>query len=217
MKSEVHHIDCLSHMKQLPDKCFTLSIADPPYGIRDAGGATGGAGKLRGRAFNNGKIDRWDKAPGEDFFQELFRISKNVIIWGGNYFHLPPTRCFVCWDKVQPWPNFSQVEYAWTSFTYPSKLFRFDNRTGEKIHPTQKPVELYAYLLQQFAPTGGVIYDPMMGSQSSRIAAHKLGYDYIGCEIDDQYFTEGCERFEKECLGVVERNKEKKLVQLSLF
>lgn len=147
-------------MKQLPDKCFTLSIADPPYGIRDAGGATGGAGKLRGRAFNNGKIDRWDKAPGEDFFRELFRVSENVIIWGGNYFHLPPTRCFVCWDKVQPWPNFSQVEYAWTSFTYPSKLFRFDNRTGEKIHPTQKPVELYAYLLQQFAHEGGGNFRP---------------------------------------------------------
>ena len=147
-------------MRSLPDKAFTLAIADPPYGIRDAGGATGGAGKLRGRAFNNGKIDRWDKAPGQDFFDELRRVSCNQIIWGGNYFSLPPTRCFVCWDKMQPWPNFSQAEFAWTSFSNPSKMFRFDNRTGDKIHPTQKPVELYAFLLQQFAPTGGGNFRP---------------------------------------------------------
>ena len=152
---KIYNEDCMELMRSLPDKAFTLAIADPPYGIRDAGGATGGAGKLRGRAFNNGKIDRWDKAPGQDFFDELRRVSCNQIIWGGNYFSLPPTRCFVCWDKMQPWPNFSQAEFAWTSFSNPSKMFRFDNRTGGKIHPTQKPVELYAFLLQQFAPTGG--------------------------------------------------------------
>jgi site-specific DNA-methyltransferase (adenine-specific) len=105
--------------------------------------------------FNNGKIDRWDTAPAQAFFDELRRVSENQVIWGGNYFLLPPTRCFVCWDKMQPWPNFSQAEYAWTSFSSPSKMFRFDNRTGDKIHPTQKPVELYAFLLQQFAPAGG--------------------------------------------------------------
>ena len=216
MRSEVHHIDCMEYIRTLPDQCFDLAIADPPYGIRDAGGATGGAGKLRGRVFNNGKIDRWDKAPSQEFFDELERVSKAQIIWGGNYFALPPTRCFVCWDKVQPWENFSQVEYAWTSFDNPSKLFRFDNRTGDKIHPTQKPVELYAYLLQQFAYEG-VIFDPMMGSQSSRIAAYKMGFDYVGCELDKEYFDKGCERFEKECKGVVAKTGEKKVVQLSMF
>jgi len=155
MKSEVYNIDCMTLMRSMPDGAFALAIADPPYGIRDAGGATGGAGKLRGRAFNNGKIDRWDKAPEQEFFDELRRVSEHQIIWGGNYFALPPTRCFVCWNKVQPWPNFSQAEYAWTSFSSPAKMFTFDNRTGDKIHPTQKPVELYAYLLQQFAPMGG--------------------------------------------------------------
>ena len=203
MKSEVYNIDCMDYMRALPDGAFALAIADPPYGIRDAGGATGGAGKLRGRVFNNGKIDRWDKAPQQAFFDELRRVSQHQIIWGGNYFALPPSRCFVCWDKMQPWPNFSQAEFAWTSFDYPSKMFRFDNRTGDKIHPTQKPVELYAYLLQQFAHEGGVIFDPMMGSQSSRIAAYKLGYDYVGCEIDQDYYRKGCERFDKECQGTI--------------
>ena len=101
------------------------------------------------------KFTEWDKAPSHEFFEELKRVSKHQIIWGGNYFDLPPTRCFVCWDKVQPWENFSQVEYAWTSFDYPSKIFKYDNRTGGKIHPTQKPTELYRYLLSIFAPVGG--------------------------------------------------------------
>lgn len=216
MKSEVYNIDCMDYMRALPDGAFALAIADPPYGIRDAGGATGGAGKLRGRAFNNGKIDRWDKAPQQAFFDELRRVSQHQIIWGGNYFALPPSRCFVCWDKMQPWPNFSQAEFAWTSFDGPSKMFRFDNRTGDKIHPTQKPVELYAYLLQQFTHEGGVIFDPMMGSQSSRIAAYKLGYDYVGCEIDSDYYRKGCERFDKECQGTIHTPDGTTIQQLQL-
>ena len=177
MTSEVFNTDCLEYMRTLPDKAFALAIADPPYGIRDAGGQTGGSGKLKGRVFNNGYIDRWDKVPDKAFFDELRRVAENVIIWGGNYFDLPPSRCFICWDKVQPWENFSQVEFAWTSFDSPAQLFRFDNRTGDKIHPTQKPVELYAYLLRKYAKEGDRIFDPMMGSQSSRIAACNRGFD----------------------------------------
>lgn len=151
-KSDVFNIDCLEYMRGLPDNAFALAIADPPYGIRDAGGQTGGSGKLKGRVFNNGYIDRWDKAPDKAFFDELRRVAENVIIWGGNYFNLPPTRCIICWDKCQPWENFSQVEIAWTSFDYPAKLYKFDNRTNDKIHPTQKPVDLYAWVLKNFAP-----------------------------------------------------------------
>lgn len=154
--SEVHNTDCMELMRSLPDKAFTLAIADPPYGIRDAGGQTVGCGKLKGRVFNNGYIDRWDKAPSQEFFDELRRVSAHQIIWGGNYFPLPPTRCFICWDKVQPWENFSQVELAWTDMESPAQLFRYDNRTGDKIHPTQKPVALYAWLLQKYAKSGGV-------------------------------------------------------------
>ena len=158
MKSEVYNIDCMTLMRSMPDGAFALAIADPPYGLRESGVQTrGGAGKLKGRILNESekKFDQWDKAPEQKFFDELRRVSEHQIIWGGNYFALPPTRCFVCWDKVQSWPNFSQAEYAWTSFSSPAKMFTFDNRTGNKIHPTQKPVELYAYLLQQFAPMGG--------------------------------------------------------------
>ena len=210
-------MDCLEYMRTLPDKAFALAIADPPYGIRDAGGQTGGSGKLKGRVFNNGYIDRWDKAPSREFFTELQRVCENVIIWGGNYFDLPPTRCFICWDKVQPWENFSQVEYAWTSFESPAQLFRFDNRTGDKIHPTQKPVELYAYLLRKYAKEGDRIFDPMMGSQSSRIAAYKLGFDYVGCEIDKDFFERGCERFNRECKGEVVTKDGNIIKQLSHF
>ena len=192
-------MDCMEYMRTTPDKVFALAIADPPYGM-DASSSQG-AGKLKNRVLNQGHIKTWDKAPDKVFFDELRRIADNVIIWGGNYFDLPPSRCFICWDKVQPWENFSQVEFAWTSFDSPAQLFRFDNRTGDKIHPTQKPVELYAYLLRKYAKPGDRIFDPMMGSQSSRIAAYKLGFDYVGCEIDNEYFTKGWERFDKECKG----------------
>lgn len=213
----VYNMDCLELMRTLPDKCFQLAIADPPYGIRDAGGQTGGMGKLKNRIFTNGKIDRWDKAPSEEFFAELERVSVNRIIWGGNYFPLPPSRCFICWDKVQPWENFSQVEFAWTSFDGPAKLYRYDNRTGDKIHPTQKPIDLYAYCLQWFAKPGDRIFDPMMGSQSSRIAAYKMGYDYVGCEIDKDFFDKGCERFDRECRGITIGENGQRYQQTSLF
>lgn len=228
MTSDTFNIDCLVYMRSLPDKCFSLVIADPPYGINapnmkmgghgnyestatrcKKGRLNSGAGKLKNRALNTLPCD-WDfEPPTKEFFDELFRISRNQIIWGGNYFNLPPTRCIVCWDKEQPWDNFSQIELAWTSFDIPAKLYRQGSRggsvpnmqTNKKIHPTQKPVELYAYLLQTFAKPGDSIFDPMMGSQSSRIAAYKLGFDYTGCEVDKWYFDKGEERFERECLG----------------
>lgn len=228
-------------MRTLPDRAFTLAIADPPYGLNAAkmgmGGTAGhrrvarklykehtekgrlnsGAGKLKDRALNRSMID-WDcSVPTVEFFDELRRVSENVIIWGGNYFDLPPTRCFICWDKCQPWPNFSQCEYAWTSFDYPSKLFQYDNRTGDKIHPTQKPVELYAYCLKMFAKEGGAIFDPMMGSQSSRIAAYKMGFDYVGCEMNKEYYDKGCERFERECLGIMATAEGKTIIEPELF
>jgi site-specific DNA-methyltransferase (adenine-specific) len=215
MKSEVFNTDCMEYMRTLPDKAYQLAIADPPYGM-DASSSQG-AGKLKSRVLNQGNIKRWDKAPDKAFFDELRRVAENVIIWGGNYFPLPPSRCFICWDKVQPWENFSQVEFAWTSFDSPAQLFKFDNRTGDKIHPTQKPVELYAFLLRKYAKSGGVIFDPMMGSQSSRIAAYKLGFDYVGCELDKEYFDKGCERFARECKGEIKRKDGSIIKQASLF
>lgn len=213
--SKVYNIDCVEYLRSIPDSFFDLAIVDPPYGLPK--NSSYGSGKLKSRIFNKCRIDNWDIAPGKDYFKELFRVSKNQIIWGGNYFDLPPTRCFICWDKIQPWGNFSQVEFAWTSFNLPSKLFRFDNRTGDKIHPTQKPIELYAYLLNTFAIAGDKILDTHVGSGSSRIAAYRLDFDFYGCEIDKGYFDAMEERFKKECLGEYKTNSGKIVKQLDLF
>ena len=216
------NIDCMEYMKTLPDKAFDLAIVDPPYGIDAAKMAMGegaksrrgksstsvelrkarfsqGSGKLKGRALNQMNLD-WDSAPPkQEYFDELFRVSKNQIIWGGNYFNLPPTRGIVCWDKQQPWENFSQWEMAWTSFDKPAKLVSISTtRTGEeKIHPTQKPVKLYKWLLMNFASEGDRILDTHLGSGSSRIACAELGFDFVGCEIDKAYFELQEKRFKE--------------------
>ena len=213
--SKIYNIDCVEYLRSIPDRFFDLAIVDPPYGLPK--NSSYGSGKLKSRVFNKSRITNWDVAPGKDYFKELFRVSKNQIIFGGNYFNLPPTRCFICWDKIQPWENFSQVELAWTSFNLPSKLFRFDNRTGDKIHPTQKPIELYAYLLNTFAKAGDKILDTHVGSGSSRIAAYRLDFDFYGCEIDKGYFDAMEERFKKECLGEYKTNNGKIVKQLDLF
>lgn len=188
--------DCMEAMREFPDGYFDLAVVDPPYGMRDAGAQDGGcAGFHKNRIYTNHQIDKWDHAPSPEYFKELFRISKNQIIWGGNYFHLPPTRCVLVWDKVQPWENFSQVEIAWTSFKSPAKLFKYDNRTGDKIHQTQKPVALYKWIFLHFAKPGDKILDTHLGSGSSRIAAYDAGLDFYGYEIDEEYFAAQEKRF----------------------
>lgn len=142
----------------------------------------------------------WDTAvPIPEYFAELKRVSKNQIIFGANYFDLAPTRCMICWDKIQPWDNFSQFELAWTSFDYPAKLFRLSNRWGAndelKIHPTQKPTKLYKAILDYFAEDGDNIFDSHVGSGSHRIAAYQMGYDFTGYEIDKEYFEAAEKRF----------------------
>jgi site-specific DNA-methyltransferase (adenine-specific) len=197
-KIKLLNIDCLEFMKGCKEKQFDLAIVDPPYGIADNPSRHGGsgAGKLKNRALNKAakKFKNWDIKPNDDYFKELFRISKNQIIWGGNYFYLPPTRGIIVWDKVQPWENFSQVELAWTNFDKPSSLFKFDNRTGNKIHPTQKPIELYKWLLDKYAKKGDKILDTHLGSGSIAIACHDYGFDLTGCEIDKEYFDKATQR-----------------------
>lgn len=185
--------DCMEWMKGVPDKWYNLAIVDPPYQLPKS--STTGSGKLKHRALNVGHIaERWDKKPQKEYFDELFRISKNQIIWGGNYFDLPSCRCFVCWDKCQPWENFSQVEMAWTSFDKPAKLFRYDNRRGGKIHPTEKSIELYAYLLNTFGSKGDKIFDSHFGSLSIGIACLELGFELDACEIDKEYYDNALKR-----------------------
>ncbi|WP_257227883.1 DNA methyltransferase [Phocaeicola dorei] len=204
----------MEYMKSISDKFFDLAIVDPPYGLDKK--STHGRGKLKNRCLNSGNIQRWDTRPSKEYFEELFRVSKNQIIWGGNYFNLPPTRCIICWDKMQPWPNFSQIEIAWTSFNSPAKIFKYDNRTDDKIHPTQKPISLYAWILKNYAKSGNKIFDSHLGSGSNRIAAYKLGFDFYATEIDKDYFEAQENRFRRECYGEIKTEKGT-LIQTSLF
>ena len=217
--------DCMDYLPQFLDKHFDLAIVDPPYGI-NAPKMSMGTNKNRkhdgypgestadrfrnGRLRGCGTLDRivpnmsyeWDShPPGKEYFDELFRVSKNQIIWGGNYFDLPPTRGIVAWDKVQPWENFSQFELAWTSFDRPALLFRYSNTGGanteRKIHPTQKPVPLYDWLLSKFAKMGDKIIDTHVGSASSLIACYKNGFEYVGMEKDPQIYELASKRLEE--------------------
>jgi len=212
---DVRNADCMDVMREYPDGHFDLAIVDPPYGIsaekmKMGDGYYGkgrkdrlsqGAGKLKTRILQNGQSE-WDaNPPTAEYFAELRRVSRNQIIWGGNYFPLPPTRCVVSWDKEQPWPNFSAWEMAWTSFDMPAKLFRWNNQgTGNpgKIHPTQKPVELYKWLLNTFAKPGQKILDTHMGSGSIGIACHYYACPLVACEISPDYFRAACDRIERE-------------------
>ena len=212
----VHNSDCLPAMREMDDNQYDLAIVDPPYGLggglqdispsfrkRDGRreyhktkySKLSGAGKLKNRILNSDNCE-WDKKqPTKEYFDELFRISINQIICGGNYFDLPPSRGFVVWDKMQPFPNFSRCEYLWISFQVPSKLFVHDNRTKGKIHPTQKPIEIYKYLLKNYAKEGDTILDTHVGSGSSRIACWEMGFDFTGYEIDKDYWEAQEKRF----------------------
>ncbi len=195
--NEAYNIDCMEYMKTLPDKAFELAIVDPPYGIGMSGGNVGYKGN------NNLERKDWDKdIPPQEYFDELFRVSKNQIIWGGNYFPLPPTRCFLIWDKGEGFygRSYAEGELAWTSFDKNVKLFKRDPLcNGDyhgKIHPTQKPVKLYEWLLTHYAKQGDKILDTHLGSGSSRIACYNLGFDFVGCEIDEDYFKAQEERYQ---------------------
>ena len=178
--------DCMDYLPLFPPNFFDLAIVDPPYGMDKS--STNGAGKLKHRALNRLNTD-WDKSPPDEYFKQLFRVSSNQIIWGGNYFNLPPTRGFIIWDKKQFLPTFSRCEYAWTSYYKPAKMFEWDNASTDKIHPTQKPVELYKWILRDYAKAGDLILDTHVGSASSLIACTELGFDYIGFEKDEEYYT----------------------------
>ena len=194
--------DCMTYMKTLDDNAFDLAIVDPPYGI--------GMAKERPRKdgrFAMNKPRDWDNAiPSQEYFNELERVSVNRVIWGGNYFPLPPTQCFIFWYKQNPVPNFSDGELAWTSFKRPAQCFNFKyygsiqgiTSAEKKIHISQKPIELYDWLLKNFAEKGQSILDTHLGSGSSAIAAHYGGFDFVGCELDEDYFKAAQSRIDHE-------------------
>ena len=198
----LYNMDCMEYMKSLPDNAFDLAIVDPPYGI-DAANMTMGKGSANDLGIHKKK--NWDKAiPQKEYFDELFRISKNQIIWGGNYFldHLGNTRCVLIWDKLDYNSDFAAFEMAWTSFNKNCKTFqRARSAQGDatgKIHPTQKPVKLYEWLLTNYANQGDKILDTHLGSGSHAIACNNLGFELVGLELDSDYFKASCERITKE-------------------
>ena len=185
--------DCMDLLKRTPDDYYELSIVDPPYGIDiNSSGRLGHYG---------GKGKKWDnEIPNELYFNELKRVSKEQVIWGGNYFELPPTRCFLIWDKKQPeGVSFASCELAWTSFNQSAKTFyqRPQNADNVRIHPTQKPVKLYEWILMNYAKEGDKILDTHRGSASLDIACHNLGFDLVTCELDTDYFNEGNKRLKQ--------------------
>lgn len=200
-KSEVFNEDCMDVMSRYPDKYFDLAIVDPPYGIGMDGGNVGYKG------FNNFEKKDWDKEiPSNEYFAELFRVSKNQVIFGGNYFGLPPTRCYLVWDKGEGFYNrtYAECELAWTSFDANTCKIKYDPLAkGDykgKIHPCQKPVTVYDWILQKYAKPNDLILDTHLGSGSSRIAAYNANLDFVGCEIDKEYFDAQEKRFKNHIM-----------------
>ena len=193
----LYNADCMEVMKTFKDKQFSLAIVDPPYGI----GIDGQKEDVKqGRQIRKAHdFKGWDNAiPSEEYFIELKRVSRNQIIWGGNYFtkFLPPTKAWIFWYKGQQGLTMSDGEMAWTSFDTAVRFFRYHRgqQTDKRIHPTQKPVQLYKWLLQNYAKEGDTILDTHFGSLSIGIACHDLKFDLTAIELDKDYYEAGKKR-----------------------
>ena len=200
--SDVYLEDCVKALKRFNDNHFDLAIVDPPYGINIS--SAGGYYHVKGKGEANPHTKKdWDNGiPNAEYWQELFRVSKNQIVWGGNYMteFLSPSRCWIFWDKMKFVDNYADGELAWTSFDRNTKKVEiqhhgFLTKDGKSIHPTQKPVMLYEWTLMNFAKEGDKILDTHLGSGSSRIAAYKGGFNFVGFEIDQEYYKKQEKRF----------------------
>lgn len=208
MINKIQNIDCIKFMNQFPDKYFELAIVDPPYGINVTNQSQGKGGGVA-KKIEYKKTD-WDKtSPDIEYFDELQRVSQNQIIWGANHFIskiAKDSSCWVIWDKENGDTDFADCELAYTSFKTAARVFKWkwagmlqqDMKNKEnRIHPTQKPVALYRWLLKNYAKPGDKILDTHLGSGSSRIAADMEGFDFYACELDKDYFEASCKRFEE--------------------
>ena len=200
----IYNEDCLETMKRMPDKSIDLVITDPPYGIKIAKSGKVGGGSHRGKTQTFQKIDWDNEIPTKAVFDEILRVSRNQIIWGGNYFldYLPSTRCMLTWYKRDGLPirTFADCELAWTSFDMNSMVFNCrwdgfirDSREPKVAHPTQKALEVMKWCVRDFSTDTDVIYDPFLGSGTTALACQELGRNYIGSEISKEY----CEIAEK--------------------
>lgn len=221
MISEAVHMDNMLYMAQFPDKFFDLAVVDPEYGIN----INMNMGRKKGEKKKHSDKG-WDKQPPPpEYFAELFRVSKNQIIWGGNYFNLINTGAWIFWDKNVPnGMSFADGELAWTSFDRVLRVAKipysgFVGKDNERIHPTQKPIPLYKWILKNYG--GGVksILDTHLGSGSSRIAAYDMGFDFYGCEKDGEYFEKEEKRFAKHIAQtqLFAPEKQQQIIQTSLL
>lgn len=206
MESIVFNEDCIEVMKRYPDKHFDLAVVDPPYGIGEDGKSNHSRGKCAKPKLYTPK--EWDKEPPSiEYFIELFRVSKNQIVWGANHFisRMPyDASCWIVWDKENGENDFADCELAWTSFNKAVRRYKFRwagmlqgnmKDKENRIHPTQKPVSLYNWIFANYSEKGNLILDTHLGSGSSRIAADKAGLSFVGCEIDKAYFDASVKRF----------------------
>ena len=195
VRIKLYNVDCMEYLKEQPDNAFDLSIVDPPYGIN---------------------IADWDnQTPSDKYFVELIRCSNNQIVWGGNYFKLPHSEAWLCWDKTFKFKrgiDLSEFELAWTSFKHKARFCRFtycgnfygwdspraDYSKQPLIHPTQKPIDVYDWIYDNYSEKGQRILDTHLGSGSNAISAHYAGMEFVGCELDEDYFKASVERFERE-------------------
>jgi site-specific DNA-methyltransferase (adenine-specific) len=231
-KSEVHLIDCIEFMRSVPDKFYSLAVVDPPYGIEkkiSTGGGSHTKSKSKFHQLYKEKNKSWDTSrPEKIFWQEIFRVSENQVVFGANYFteNLPISSGWAYWHKQGE--NMSSVndELIWTSFDISIKIFSrchgLDKGflSDHKVfHPTTKPIALYDWIFRNYAKPNDTILDTHMGSQSSRISAYKAGLDFTGCELDPEYFEQGNERFRKFLLksGTTEPDKAMPGQQINLF
>ena len=192
-KITITNEDNMLLMARYPDNYFDLAIVDPPYGLGTK--TTNGGSKRNSNAkFKNHEWD--DEIPNKEYFKELKRVSKNYIIWGGNYMieHLSNCRCFIAWDKMVFIPTMSRVELALTSFDKLPELVQINNNDVNRQHPTQKPVALYKWILDKYAKEGDKILDTHLGSGSIAIACHDYGFELTACELDKEYYDKAIQR-----------------------
>ena len=190
----LYNQDCLDAMREMEENEFDLAIVDPPYGLGKRT-TDGGGVNSQIRFMDDIRRSNWDdEIPPDEYFDQLKRVCKNYIVWGGNYFPLSCYRTFIVWDKENHLPTMSQVELAVTSFDKPARLVKISSTQRDRFHPTQKPVALYLWLLQKYAQPGDKILDTHLGSGSSALAAHDLGFDFVGYELDKEYYDKARER-----------------------
>jgi site-specific DNA-methyltransferase (adenine-specific) len=215
-KATLHNIDCMDLLKETPDKFYDLAIVDPPYGI-DADKKQNSAAEQRikadgkskaGRGWKLYKATEWDSGiPNKEYWIELKRVSKNQVVWGGNYMteFLQPSMGWIMWNKEQRDFSLADGELAWTSFQKALRIFDYsrgsalsDNeKNGGRFHPTQKPVKLYEWLLTNYAKQGDKILDTHLGSGSHAIACNNLGFELTACELDKDYFDASVKRIKQ--------------------